>query len=269
MRQIKLLHSYRASDPVEEELRGWSYYYPPIKPRLYLSLTMGDVAYRYCPTKRDVYLRRNRVEGEQKQALLNGSAVHRVISWVARDLLRAAGRGMAPWDTVEYVLRKCSAASRECQDRSYCEKVCKYLALDFTSDLFDSTSFIPLISEFRVDGTPLGLSPRLRVDALTQASLVLEVKTGYPQEFHRLGLVGYAMALESSLELPIDFGTLIYVNNVPEVRYESYYLSPDLRRRFIDERDEVIDMLVQDKDPGMPVQCPQTCPFLSHCRGRP
>jgi CRISPR-associated protein Csa1 len=267
-RQIKLLHSYRASDPVEEELRGWSYDRPPVKPRQYLSLTMGDVAYRYCPTKRDVYLRRLKVQGEQNQALNWGSQVHKVISSLSRDLLKIAGEGLPPWEAVERSLGKCRQISRVCQDQRYCEQVCKAFATDLLSDYFDSTSFLPVISEFRVDGTPLGLSPRLSVDALTQLSMVVEVKTGYPQDFHRLALVGYAMSLESALEIPMDFGTLIYVNGkVPELRYESHYLSPDLRREFLDSRDEVIDLISKEKDPGLPSSCYPSCPFLSYCRG--
>ncbi|ABP95307.1 MULTISPECIES: type I-A CRISPR-associated protein Cas4/Csa1 [Metallosphaera] len=265
-RQLRLLHSYRASDPIEEELRGWSYHHPPIKPRRYLSLSMGDVAYRYCETKRDVYLRRNGVQGEANQALNHGLSVHRIFSTISREVSRLTLSGLPPWDVVSILMSRCSKLSRECQDRSGCEQACKSFSLDLISDYFDSTSFIPTISEFRVDGTPLGLSPRLSVDAITQFSMVVEIKTGTPQDFHKLALAGYALALESSLELPLDFGTLIYVRG-GELRYESHYVSPDLRKEFLDSRDEVISMLSEDRDPGLPTVCYPSCPFLSHCRG--
>ena len=83
IRQLRLLHSYRASDPIEEDLRGWNYHMPPIKPRRYLSLSIGDVAYKYCPTKRDVYLRRVlRIQGEQKPV------IHEIIRYVSNEMTR-------------------------------------------------------------------------------------------------------------------------------------------------------------------------------------
>jgi len=273
IRQLRLLHSYRASDPIDEELRGWNYHIPPIKPRRYLSLSIGDVAYKYCPTKRDVYLRRVlRIQGEQKPALQLGQAVHEIIRYVSNELSKLLFSGYKPWDALEILFRKSKIIKDICpqQHWKYCENVYKALALDLVSDASDSTSFLPAISEFKVDGSPLGLSPRLSVDAIVQLSLVVEFKVGGMQEFHKLALAGYALALESALEVPIDFGALIYVNGInssPDFKVEVYYISSDLRKEFLDARDEVIDMLTEEKDPGVPVSCPSSCPFLSYCRG--
>jgi len=274
VRQLRRLHSYRASDPIEEELRGWNYHMPPIKPRRYFSLSMSDVAYKYCLTKRDVYLRKVlKVQGEQKPALALGQAVHDVIKHVSDDLTKLSASGLKPWDALEVLFMKSRKVAREvCPQQfiKYCEEVYKAYALDILSDTSDSTSFLPVISEFKVDGSPLGLSPRLSVDAIVQLSFVVEFKVGSIQEFHKLALAGYALALESALELPIDFGALIYVNGInssPEFKLEVSYISPDLRKEFLDARDEIIDMLSQEKDPGMPVTCSPSCPFLSYCRG--
>jgi len=274
VRQLRRLHSYRASDPIEEELRGWNYHMPPIKPRRYFSLSMSDVAYKYCLTKRDVYLRKVlKVQGEQKPALALGQAVHDVIKHVSDELAKLSASGLKPWDALEILFMKSRKVAREvCPQQfiKYCEEVYKAYALDILSDTSDSTSFLPVISEFKVDGSPLGLSPRLSVDAIVQLSFVVEFKVGSFQEFHKLALAGYALALESALELPIDFGALIYVNGInssPEFKLEVNYISPDLRKEFLDARDEIIDMLSQEKDPGMPVTCSPSCPFLGYCRG--
>ncbi|ACP45047.1 CRISPR-associated protein, Csa1 family [Sulfolobus islandicus Y.G.57.14] len=275
IRQVRRLHSYRASDPIEEELRGWNYHMPPIKPRRYLGLSMSDVAYRYCDTKRDVYLRRVlKVQGEQRSALVLGQSVHEVLASVSNEIVKLLSLGYKPWAAIEAIFRKVNKVSNLCPQQffKFCEEVYKAFALDLISDFSDSTSFLPIISEFRVDGTPLGLSSRLSVDAITQLSLVVEIKVANTQEFHKLALAGYALALESALELPIDFGSLIYVNginkNMPEFKYEVYYISPDLRKEFIDARDEVIDMVSEGRDPGMPTACSPSCPFLNYCNKR-
>lgn len=274
VRQLRRLHSYRASDPIEEELRGWNYHMPPIKPRRYFSLSIGDVAYKYCLTKRDVYLRKVlKIQGEQRAPLALGQAIHDIIKYVSNELTRLLASGYKPWNALEVLFRKSPKVVKDIcpqQHLKYCEEVYKAYALDLVSDAFDSTSFLPVVSEFKVDGSPLGLSPRLSVDAIVQLSLVVEFKVGGVQEFHKLALAGYALALESALEVPIDFGALVYVNggnSSPEFKFEVHYISPDLRKEFLDARDEVIDMLSQEKDPGMPITCSPSCPFLNYCGG--
>ncbi|QKR00728.1 type I-A CRISPR-associated protein Cas4/Csa1 [Metallosphaera tengchongensis] len=266
-RQLRRLHSYRASDPVDEDLRGWNYHTPPVKPRSYLSLSIGDVAYRYCETKRDVYLRKViKVKGEQTPLLSLGQQVHEIIASSSRDISRLLAQGLPPYEVLEVVGRRrygnCSSP--------YCEKVKKAFSFFLLSDASDSSEFIPMISEFRVDGSPLGLSRWLSADAVAQLSMVVEIKVGNPQDFHRLALSGYALALESALELPIDFGALIYVNGLnnrfPDIRTEVYYISTDLRKEFLDARDEVIEMVIEEKDPGLSSSCSTGCPFYSYCK---
>ncbi len=245
---------------------------PPIKPRRYLGLSISDVAYKYCETKRDVYLRKVlKIQGEQRTPLLLGQAIHEIVRNVSNEVVKLLSSGYKPWSVLETLFRNNKIVRSLCPPQfiKYCEEVYKAYALDLLSDFSDSTSFIPVISEFKVDGSPLGLSSRLSVDAIMQLSLVVEMKVGSVQEFHRLALAGYGMALESALELPIDFGALIYVNGIntssPEFKVEVFYVSPDMRKEFLDARDEVIDMISQEKDPGMPVSCSPSCPFLNYC----
>ncbi|MFP3189524.1 MAG: CRISPR-associated protein Cas4 [Sulfolobaceae archaeon] len=42
-------------------------------------------------------------------------------------------------------------------------------------------------------------------------------------------------------------------------------MSPDLRRVFLDKRDEVIDLIQNGRDPGKPVKCFENCPFYGVC----
>ena len=282
IRGLKKLHTIRARDPVPEELRGWSHNTPPVKPRAYLGLGVGEIAYRYCETKRDLYLRRVLgIKGDSGKApLVNGAAIHKIFSEASRGVRKLALLGKPGPEIYEELSKEAPRiASTTCPEdlRITCEKIYRYLALMWSAEIAkariaygsqDAAGLIPWITELRVDGTLVGLSDRLSVDAIAEASIVIEIKTGQKKNFHKLALAGYALALESSLETPIDYGVLIYINPVgeePEITLESHYISPDTRKEFIDARDEAIDMILSSKDPGIARNCPETCPFLEIC----
>lgn len=281
VRGLKKLHHIRSRDPVPEELRGWSYHTPPIKPRAYLGLGVGEVAYRYCETRRDLYLRRvvgARGDGS-KPALANGASIHKIFSEASKAVRALALLGRDGPEIYEELSKKAGeTASKICQEesRQQCEKLYRYLALMWSAEVSkakitygsqDAAGLIPWISELRVDGTLVGLSDRLSIDALAEPSIVIEIKTGQRRNFHRLALAGYALAIESSLEIPVDYGALIYININGEIdiSIETHYISPDLRKEFIDARDEAIDLILSGKDPGIARNCPETCPFLEIC----
>ncbi len=282
IRGLRKLHTIRARDPVPEELRGWSHNSPPIKPRAYLGLGVGEVAYRYCETRRDLYLRRVvGLRGDSGKApLANGAAIHRIFSEASRGVRKLAMLGRTGPEIYEELSREApKIASTECPEdlRGSCEKLYRYLALMWSAETAkariaygsqDAVGFIPWITELRIDGTLAGLSDRLSIDAMAEASIVIEIKTGQRRGFHKLALAGYALAIESSLEVPIDYGVLIYINmsrEEPEISIEPHYISPDLRKEFIDARDEAIDMILSSRDPGIARNCPDTCPFLEIC----
>ena len=99
-------------------------------------------------------------------------------------------------------------------------------------------------------------------------SIVIELKYGNGRDEYPVALAGYAMALESSLEIPVDFGLLITINSLddPKPSIKPYYLSNAYRQQFIESRDEVIDILLSQQKPPKPSQCPSTCPFKEFCR---
>lgn len=281
VRGLRKLHHIRSRDPVPEELRGWSYHTPPMKPRAYLGLGVGEIAYRYCETRRDLYLRR--VVGARgdssKPPLASGASIHRIFSEASRAVRALALLGRDGPEIYEELSKKAGEiAMRSCTEdsRGQCEKLYRYLALMWSAEVSkarisfgsqDAAGLIPWISELRVDGTLVGLSDRLSIDALAEPSIVIEIKTGQRRSFHRLALAGYALAIESSLEIPVDYGALIYININGEIdiSIETHYISPDLRKEFIDARDEAIDMILSGRDPGIARNCPETCPFLEIC----
>jgi CRISPR-associated protein Csa1 len=124
------------------------------------------------------------------------------------------------------------------------------------------------LTEYMVNGSLLGLSRNLRVDALFPGSIVAEFKYGLDREDYEVTLAGYAMALESFLEIPVDYGVIVVVNgsDTPRISARPVYISNTLRQRFIEARDEAVDIILSEVPPEKPLQCPATCPFKEFCR---
>ncbi|MCX8181384.1 MAG: type I-A CRISPR-associated protein Cas4/Csa1 [Thermofilaceae archaeon] len=266
LRSLRRLHKLRERDPVEEEYRGWNWDKPPLKPRAYLGLGVSEVAYRYCETRRDVYLRRMGVEGRAAQPLIEGSLLHSVFNAAACDVRRELTLGKRGWEAYESIA---SRAGERLSKLGVDGEKCSWL-LDFYKGVVLSwcaEEWALVFTEYRVDGSLLGLSRNLRVDGLVEGGLILELKYGRLQSFHQLSLAGYALALESSLEIPVDYGVLVYVscNGQLQVNWEPVYVSTNLRREFIESRDELIDLLVSGREPPKAPNCPESCPFKGVC----
>ena len=276
LRWLRVLRSYAEGYPVEPSLRGWSWQYPPVRPRAFLGLSVYDVA-SYCPTRRDVWLRRVAgVRAQPSHAMRLGLEVHEAIS----SVVRAVRRYLHSPDDVPRVYgvvgRLLRSRSSGCESRE-CVKLVEGVGWltyhTLVSEWLWSTSSSYLapallsLSEVRVDGTPLGLSGWLRVDAIPLSNVVIDVKVGRRSENHELALSAYAMTLEASLEVPVDYGLLIYVNwnGGLGVEVRGVYVGPDLRRAFIDSRDEVVDMLLSSREPPRAADCPSSCPYLGVC----
>lgn len=266
LRSLRRLHRLREQDPVEEEYRGWNWDRPPLRPRAYLGLGVSEVACRYCPTGRDVYLRRTGVEGERTQPLVDGGLVHAVFHAASCDVRRELLAGARGWEAYE---KLASAAEGRVQglgaaggQHAWLVDLYKTLALTWCAE--ESPW---LFTEYRVDGTTLGLSKNLRVDGLAEGGVAVEVKHGVPRHFHQLALAGYALALEANLEAPFDYGVLIYVrsNGRISISCDPVYISTGLRAEFVERRDELIDMLVSGREPPRAGDCPDSCPFRGAC----
>ena len=286
-RLLRRLHTRHAKEPIEEQLRGWNWDKPPIKPRAYYGLTMADVTSRYCPTRRDVWLRR--VKGIKPRGdsrpLAIGRAIHAVFHAAHTLFLEAATRTSDPGEVYDYTIQHGRRRLRELgvdiDSEPWAWRLYRRLALALAGTMAVYTAWHPgsrgyeqmmWITEQHVDGTPIGLSKNLRVDAYN-GSVLVEIKYGKPNTGHQLALAGYALALEANHETPVDYGLILYINGVPEthpsITIEPRYISNALRRLFLDQRDEVIDMIMSETEPPRPPRqsCPETCPFYTICHG--
>jgi len=130
----------------------------------------------------------------------------------------------------------------------------------------------PFHVEFPVDGSLIGLQQNIRVDAFVPSiQLIAEMKTGKYRRAHELSLAGYALAVESQYEIPIDFGYLCYVSVYggsvnPNCRLMQ--ITDSLRSEFLEVRDRVAQAIEDGMDPGLPKKCDNNCPYLSYCMGK-
>ena len=271
LRSVRRLYAWSRADPVEEELRGWSWDRPPVKPRAYLGLGVSEVAGKYCPTRRDVLLRRKMgLAPETTEPLAKGRLVHEAVSAAVRCASRGLSRGWETWDILTYCLgrfRPQGNGDTATALKAYKSTLVTLLGEVEYERLVSGGSGLPVVSEMKVDGTPLGLSPQLSIDVYAE-NIVVDFKTGAPRDFHKLSIAGYALALEAEYEVPVDYGILVYVNPSDSglrVLYKPVYVSNELRRWFLEERDEIVDMLVSNREPPKDKNCPQTCPFYRVC----
>lgn len=272
-------------------VRGWNWESPPVKPVLNLGLGVSELTSRYCKTMRDIYVRR--VLGRRPNVtslMLRGLAYHEAISRAITDTKRflfsngistgyAVLEALLPKaeDSVVQLLRDLKADEGDLKrevlalyrfiliqlaaevDRT----LSKHPYIELDSLVFNS---LPSITERVVDGNLIGLGEQVRIDLLMEG-IVVDVKTGEPRDFHRLGPVGYALALEADSGTPVDIGVVMYVrvDRWPLISYDIFELSDELRFEFLSLRDEASAIVANSEDPGRPLDCSESCPFWEAC----
>jgi len=98
--------------------------------------------------------------------------------------------------------------------------------------------------EYQFDGSKLHLSEDSRIDLYRKnnVNVVIDVKTGNPEGYHYLTVVGYALALEScpGEVKKIDIGCILYVDlatrdPIPRMKCKFYPLLDSYRQDFVEE----------------------------------
>jgi len=277
LRTIKRLYAWSRSDPVDEELRGWNWDKPPLKPRAYLELGVSEIASKYCETRRDVWLRRKMsIKPEASDHLVKGRLIHEAVSLAISEAYKLVALSWDPWSIYEATKDKWRKlvinGTRDFV--KLCEKVYKYTLITVLGeisyeDLTRGSRTLPLtITEFKIDGSNLGLSTNLSIDVITEGSVIVDFKYGSPREFHKLSLAGYALTLEAEYEVPHDYGLLVYISDVNgkvKINTKPIYINSHLRKWFIVERDNIIDMLLENREPPVDTQCYTGCPYFKIC----
>ncbi|MCD6348611.1 MAG: type I-A CRISPR-associated protein Cas4/Csa1 [Candidatus Korarchaeota archaeon] len=289
--------TWARAQPPSNEWRGWSWDRPPLEPAYDVPLTLHEVASQHCPTGRDVYLRRVlNVKARPSRRMIRGKVIHETVELAileAKKMLYSgrAGNGSELYAAMMKVKDKAlsrikvlDGLSEEIRTRllDWMNKLWDYETIQISSNLdrvlaekphmgLDAlvNTAVPFVVERSIDGSFLGLSEHIRVDALSQGMTVLDLKTGRRREFQHLYTVGYALALEAELEAPVDVGVVVYLDmeNGLQVHREIRVMDEALRREFVEERNRKMRIVYSEEDPGLPDHCPADCPFYEYCRG--
>ncbi len=262
--ELRKLHSIYDQFKISNEYRGWNWDRQPLKPRYYnVNLGVSEVAYYSCCPKEAISARLG--EKQLTQAMLIGLALHEVFKATSDDILKNVSNKKAPWEIANKLLSSAENKIRNIllnyKDNvvlSYANSLSQlYKAIviemvgDITSSYMNSGSLISnlWLSEYQIDGSPLGLSKRLRADAIMN-NIVVEIKLGNKYaRWHEVQLAGYSLALESQNETPYDFGIIISVNLNPLlINVKGVYIDDSLRQEFIESRDNMAEELIQEKE---------------------
>lgn len=278
---------------VLDELRGWNWPAPPVRPIYARPLDLPEIGGGVCPTGRDVYLRG--VEGLPPMVpapVAEGSLLKAALASVLREakalILRygveAPGHlermveeahqrideGGTPIDPDEQ-RRQDLWRLRAFEARRVLERVVDVLAVvgPLGADALAALA-LPVDVDVPLNGRFLGLRDRVMVDAISfRDGVVYSLGFGEPSERERLMTAGLALVAESVFERPFDIGCVVYpklVEGRVEVRRDLHVIGDELRQIFIEERDDRMHLVEVARDPGLPAQCPVSCPYLRVCR---
>lgn len=291
----KLLRSYlpkSREQGVAEELRGWNWHQPPLEPIYDICLPIYQVAGKYCSSGRDLYL--DRVEHKKSipnTAMKKGSLFHELVVKMlvtTKKLIYLHNiNAEVIMKELELILPDFLGRTEEIALQAFdiqeqVKQIFRYLHSLIASRLQEiltrqpyigedslAAQVVPYVLEQKLDGTFLGLSPNLSADAFVFSEpMIMDLKFGSRETFHRLATTGYALAMEAIFEYPINVGCIVYgefKNNRLNIHKDFHIINDELRQWFIEERDEKMRMVYDEVDPGKSDNCYTTCPYYSHC----
>lgn len=271
---------------VSGELRGWSWYQPPLKPyHSGVRLPMYVVGSKYCPTGRDVYLRSvEKVRPKLGVKVALGKMFHGVVSDCLQAFLRRGSLSFEDWwlkvrwDEIPGKPEDVKEPSRKVWD--FVSKLCEARLVEvssrqpYASEYDVVASALPFLVEHKISGELLGLSGILSVDCYDYLrAIMFDLKVnGEQKRWHRLSPVGYALVFESVHEVPIDVCCVVYLSvkdGKVNVQKDLFFADDELRQWWIEERDRKLEIVAEARDPGKPArsQCPEFCMFFDACYG--
>lgn len=281
---------------VDDELRGWNWHQPPLEPVYDERLAVYETSNSYCPTNRDLYVRRvlkNKLK--PNYYMISGKAFHQILVSVVENTKRLIYHHGSRYQDLMQALRNpidiewpkemeiLSAEQRqEMTDRGLLlrdfeqSRITTRVSEILTQQPYigaDSLAHlaIPVVCENKIDGRFLGLSQYLSTDALILSEpMIMDLKFGSPEQFHRLTTTGYALVMEALYEMPINLGCIVYgefKNGRLVVTKDMHFIDDELRQWFIEARDEKMRMIYEEIDPGIANGCKEYCPGFGVCHG--
>jgi len=272
--------------PVAEELRGWNWHQPPLAPVYDVPLGIFEIAGQYCASGRDVYLRRVQgVQAPPNAAMVEGNVLHEVVTGIilaAKRVIYRDGAECLPAlenlpppeplgdDRLSAALREKIGVLWPFEHHRLLARVQEALAQQPHAGPDSLVALaLPMTVEQKLNGTFLGLSAHLSVDACAVAEpMVMDLKFGRPERFHRLTTTGYALVMESLYEYPVSLGCIVYArfqDGRLVIERDFHIVDDELRQWFIEARDERGRLIEEEIDPGLPGECYTGCPYQAVC----
>ncbi len=263
---------------VSEELRGWHWNEPPIYYSSTNFLNVSDLTNGFCETGRYVYLKHKGIKPEVPEGANDIHYVYAEGIQTIKRLIYEEGENMSGSRLRTLMTDEFYRIMRNVHDvekakvlwdhitNIYSAEIDKYRAKQFLTRESLASLVIPFYVEYPIDGSFIGLQNNIRADAFVPLiPLIAEMKTGRQRKAHELSLAGYALAIESQFEIPIDFGNLCYVlvDKSVSTNCKLIHISDSLRDEFLEVRDRGFEAM--ETDPGMPKKCDETCPYLRYC----
>jgi len=288
----RLLPQARENE-VHPDLRGWNWAQPPLSPPYEARLGLYEIAGQYCPTGRDVYLRRvEGIKASPNLLMVEGQVLHRAVAKLILAAKRAiytegvdgCRRALAALHQPDRSLLEGYSLSDEERaqlgakldilwDFEYHRIVARVQDILARQPRIGPDSLVslalPVTVEQKLDGSFLGLSSHLSADAFAFSEpMMMDIKFGERRDFHRLTTTGYALVMESIYEFPINVGCVVYVafeEGRLLVERDFHLIDDELRQWFIEARDERMRLVEEEIDPGLPDECYQFCHYWQVC----
>ena len=281
---------------IDRELRGWNWQQPPLKPVYNFTLAVYEVASSYCPTARDLYLRKVMgVKQKTNKYMIQGIILHNTLKEFItickkrfynnsvdklkmklidikqekiEELLNSGNYNIE--DEQKEELKKKIRLLWNFEKQRVIYRIQEILSrqpyIEIDALLFQA---LPVVVEHKLNGSFLGLSSHLSTDAINfSESIVVDIKFGKPREFHKLSVTGYALTMEAIHSFPVNIGCVVYPSfkeNRILLDRDFFIINDELRQKFIENRDERMRMIYQEDDPGKQEDCNQMCPFFKKC----
>lgn len=278
---------------VAEELRGWNWHQPPLLPPYEVNLGAYEIANAYCSTNRDLYLRKvQKVKCQPSLAMARGSFLHEVL---VNEIVKAKKliyeKGIPNYKEIFLELENKEALKIPEQitldkkqkhnlenEASIVAKFEKQRIISRIHDILVKQPYIsedslvnlalPVVVEQKVNGSFLGMSSHLSLDAYTFTEpMILDLKFGEKKPFHKLQTTAYALAMEAVYEFPINLGCIVYGKFKDDrllIEKDIHIIDDELRQWFIEERDDKMRMVEEEIDPGI-AECAEACPYFNRC----
>lgn len=286
-------------EAILDPLRGWNWV--DVVAPTDIRVPFNAISYKYCPTRRDLYLAFRKAERRDTFASVAGRVFDKSIKLPMASLKEILlGKDSGSVDPIPYADSVEAMVASSLHER---DKYSEYLAEDEKSELethvrkivrsetsswFSRLNFwlshtpsltreklartvIPMELDHPMEVEYMGYSGQLTPDFFIPGRNAMgEFKTGEKNYANRVAVAGYALAYEVLYRESIDVGFVLYYQpdkrKVPMYELDVFGITNDLRRANIGHRNDGLKLVQQDTPPPLaPEEICKNCVYYYEC----